>query len=138
MKKTRGLSLGGPIGRGEDEEDSREAEESSRYALPAYSPAEKGCKWQAAGDDELAHVPSCWAAAFLHAAIRPHEAALAQQPSLPLRLRVLHPPTGCVRAGDAIHGRQTVSTALDERRSPSSRGQNIPFEPSNRVDIATP
>lgn len=76
------------------------------------------------------------AAEFLHAANGPHEAAPTHDILFRLRLRVVHSSTGCVRAGDAVHGRQTVSTALDERRSSFSRSENtIPFDLQNRVDI---
>lgn len=68
------------------------------------------------------------AAAFLHAANGPHEAAPTHHTPFRLRLRVVHSSTGCVRAGDAVHGRQTVFTALDERRSSFSRSETIPFD----------
>lgn len=68
------------------------------------------------------------AAAFLHAANGPHEAAPTHHTPFRLRLRVVHSSTGCVRAGDAVHGRQTVFTALDERRSSFSCSETIPFD----------
>lgn len=72
------------------------------------------------------------AAEFLHAANGPHEAAPTHDIPFRLRLRVVHSSTGCVRAGDAVHGRQTVSTALDER-VPRSVVAKIQFHSTYRI-----
>ena len=120
------------------EEDPLAAERSKRTAAkrrnhrnivtrcPRVHRTEKVCKWQAAGDDTR-----CWHT-FLRVGLQRSfmRRSGRTRPRWRSNLPYHYVCALCtllrgasVFAGDAVHGRQTVSTALDERRSPSSRGQ---------------